>query len=36
METIIDIKHLNKIYNLYDKPIDRLKDINVTIRNIMR
>lgn len=26
METIIDIKHLNKIYNLYDKPIDRLKE----------
>lgn len=26
VETIIDIKHLNKIYNLYDKPIDRLKE----------
>ena len=27
METIIDIKHLNKVYNLYDKPIDRLKEV---------
>jgi teichoic acid transport system ATP-binding protein len=27
LETIIDIKHLNKVYNLYDKPIDRLKEV---------
>lgn len=27
METIIDIKHLNKVYSLYDKPIDRLKEV---------
>ena len=27
METISDIKHLNKVYNLYDKPIDRLKEV---------
>lgn len=27
MKTIIDIKHLNKVYNLYDKPIDRLKEV---------
>lgn len=27
METIIDIKHLNKVYNLYDKPIDRFKEV---------
>lgn len=27
MDTIIDIKHLNKVYNLYDKPIDRLKEV---------
>ena len=27
METIIDIRHLNKVFNLYDKPIDRLKEV---------
>lgn len=27
VEVIIDIKHLNKIYSLYDKPIDRLKEV---------
>lgn len=27
METIIDIKNLNKVYNLYDKPLDRLKEV---------
>lgn len=27
METIIDIQHLNKVYHLYDKPIDRLKEV---------
>lgn len=27
METIIEIKHLSKVYNLYDKPVDRLKEV---------
>ena len=26
MDTVIDIQHVSKIYKLYDKPIDRLKD----------
>lgn len=27
METIIDIKHLSKVYHLYDRPVDRLKEV---------
>ncbi len=27
MDTIIQIEHLKKTYNLYDKPIDRLKEV---------
>ena len=25
-ETAIEIKHLEKVYKLYDKPMDRLKE----------
>lgn len=27
VETMIEIKHLNKVYHLYDKPVDRLKEV---------
>lgn len=27
MEAIIDIKHLRKVYHLYDRPVDRLKEV---------
>lgn len=27
VETIIDINHLSKVYSLYDKPVDRLKEV---------
>ena len=26
MDTVIDIQHISKIYKLYDRPVDRLKD----------
>ena len=27
MEKVIEIKNITKIYNLYDKPTDRLKEV---------